>query len=390
MKTRDDVIHQGGCAIRHRLDKKRGMNHASADKEIDLFGKDMTTRSILGLLYILRGMSAIGEPTEPALAKFGIKPDQLDPSARIPRDFELKMYMELSHHLHTPHAGLKVGQYFSLAGYGPFVMLLMTCQTIGEAFRVGVGYQALTFLFSRLHVEYDDHAAQTAIVLAPYEALDDQARRFLVDCEMAGTFKLLRDLQATFVDVSEQVRVEMPIDTPSDPEVLLAYQQYYGRDVSFGHHVGRFWASQSLLDKGLVTGDPAGHALYLKQCQHALRLQQSCQTTLADHVRAYLLLHDGEVPDIQTTARAFEMVERTLRYRLTQLGVSFRQLRDEILYQKSQQYLSNPKMTIEQIAERLGYAESAAFIHAFKRWSGMTPHRFRQTKAAQTQAYFGA
>jgi AraC-like DNA-binding protein len=192
------------------------------------------------------------------------------------------------------------------------------------------------------------------------------------------------------VDVSEQVRVEMPIAAPQDPAVLLAYQQYYGQDVSFGHRVGRFWANQSLLEKGLVTADPAGHALYLKQCQHALRLQQSCQTSLADHVRSYLLLHDGEVPDIQTTARAFDMVERTLRYRLTQLGVSFRQLRDEILYQKSQQYLSNPKMTIEQIAEKLGYAESAAFIHAFKRWSGLTPHRFRQTKAAETQAYFGA
>lgn len=384
------MFYQGDCAIRHRLDKKRGMNHASADKEIDLFGKSMTTRSILGLLYILRGMSAIGEQTEPALAKFGLKLDQLDPSARIHREFELKIYIELARHLKRPHAGLNVGQYFSLAGYGPFVMLLLTCSTIREAVRVGVGYQALTFLFSRLHIEHSPDGQQSALVLAPYEALEDSARRFLVDCEMAGTFKLLRDLQATFVDVSEQVRVEMPIAAPEDPAVLLAYQQYYGRDVSFGHRVGRFWASQHLLDKGLVTTDPAGHALYVQQCDQALRLQQSCQTTLIDHVRAYLLLHEGDVPDIQTTARAFDMVERTLRYRLTQLGVSFRQLRDEILYQKSQQYLANPKMTIEQIAEKLGYAESAAFIHAFKRWSGLTPHRFRQTKAAQTQAYFGA
>jgi AraC-like DNA-binding protein len=349
-------------------------------KKLIFSATDMTTRSILGLLYILRGMSAIGEQTEHALAKFGLKLAQLDPSAQIHRELELDIYIALAQDLRLSHAGLKVGQYFSLAGYGPFVMLLLTCQTIRDAVRIGVGYQALTFLYSRLSVEHQPKTHQSALVLAPYEALDEPARRFLVDCEMAGTFKLLRDLQATFIDVSEQVRVELPIPMPDDPQIVADYQQYYGHHVSFGHRVGRFWATQHLLDQPLMTADSAGHALYLQQCDVALRMQQSQQTTLVDHVRTYLLLHEGDVPDIQTTAQAFGVVERTLRYRLAQLGVSFRQLRDEILYQKSQQYLSNPNMTIEQVAIRLGYAESAAFIHAFKRWSGVSPHRFRQNK----------
>ncbi len=32
---------------------------------------------------------------------------------------------------------------------------------------------------------------------------------------------------------------------------------------------------------------------------------------------------------------------------------------------------------VEAIAQQLGYAESAAFIHAFQRWAGMTPSAFR-------------
>lgn len=35
-------------------------------------------------------------------------------------------------------------------------------------------------------------------------------------------------------------------------------------------------------------------------------------------------------------------------------------------------------MTLDSIAERLGYADTSSFAAAFKRWKGMPPHRFRQ------------
>jgi AraC-like DNA-binding protein len=33
------------------------------------------------------------------------------------------------------------------------------------------------------------------------------------------------------------------------------------------------------------------------------------------------------------------------------------------------------------VAQRLGYAEAASFIHAFRRWTGMTPSQFRARAA---------
>ncbi|WP_147502726.1 helix-turn-helix domain-containing protein, partial [Acinetobacter baumannii] len=43
----------------------------------------------------------------------------------------------------------------------------------------------------------------------------------------------------------------------------------------------------------------------------------------------------------------------------------------------AEQYLALPKASVEQIAEWLGYAEPASFIHAYKRWHGKTPHAMR-------------
>lgn len=339
----------------------------------------MTTRSVLGLLYILRGMAAIGERSEAALAQFGLSLAQLDPTAQIDRQLELNIRIALAVNLSQTHLGLKVGQYFSLAGYGPLVMLLMTCPTVGDALRLGVAFQSLTFLYGRLRIEQD--ADQVALVLTPLQ-LAEPAHRFLLDGEMAGTFKLLRDLQSTFGASMGWVRVNLPIAQPIDPDVLKEYQHYYGVNVSFGHLEGRFIAPCTLLNHPLMTADSAGNALYQRQCETALQAQQSHTIGWPDRVRDYLGLHGNHLPDIATTARALGLAERSLRYQLAQANTSFRQVRDHLRHQQAIRLLTDSQRSIERIAEQLGYAEAASFIHAFGRWQGCSPHQYRLKQQA--------
>jgi AraC-like DNA-binding protein len=40
-------------------------------------------------------------------------------------------------------------------------------------------------------------------------------------------------------------------------------------------------------------------------------------------------------------------------------------------------YLSQTRMTNEEIAIRLGYSDAANFRHAFLRWTGRSPSEFR-------------
>ncbi|MDQ8037618.1 MAG: helix-turn-helix domain-containing protein, partial [Pedobacter sp.] len=69
--------------------------------------------------------------------------------------------------------------------------------------------------------------------------------------------------------------------------------------------------------------------------------------------------------------------ERSLRRQLSQQGHSFRALLDEVKQQKAEALLQDRRLSVEAIAQQLGYAESAAFIHAFQRWTGSTPAAFR-------------
>ncbi len=85
----------------------------------------------------------------------------------------------------------------------------------------------------------------------------------------------------------------------------------------------------------------------------------------------------GEMPSMDIVADRLHLNTRTLRRHLSAEGMTFIQIREEVRQVLAEQYLALPKASVEQIAEWLGYAEPASFIHAYKRWHGKTPHAMR-------------
>lgn len=80
---------------------------------------------------------------------------------------------------------------------------------------------------------------------------------------------------------------------------------------------------------------------------------------------------------MQIVADRLHLNTRTLRRHLASERMTFIQIREEVRQVLAEQYLALPKASVEQIAEWLGYAEPASFIHAYKRWHGKTPHAMR-------------
>jgi AraC-like DNA-binding protein len=331
----------------------------------------MTTRSILGLIYMVQGLKQLGEEPEPVLAKHGLELDKLDPTTRIDRARELRIYADWAETLHDPLIGLKVGGFFGLAGYGPLVMLLMTCATAYDALQTGIRYQRLTYLFGTLRFEPGERLS--ALILEPMK-MSDKAFRFRVDGEVSGTYKMLRDMQATMGLNLRPERLDMPY--PKPPEAA-AYESHFGCPIQWGEHEARFWMRNEHLQIKLPTADPNAHAMYRTMCDQQLKAQEASNESLADRVLTHLSLFTGHFPSAEDVARSFDMSERSLRRQLSEEGHNFRDLLAEARYTKARYLLKNTKLPIEDIAEQIGYAESAAFIHAFRRWAGVTPREFR-------------
>jgi AraC-like DNA-binding protein len=79
---------------------------------------------------------------------------------------------------------------------------------------------------------------------------------------------------------------------------------------------------------------------------------------------------------MRTVAAKLGMTTRTLRNQLTREATSYRQLVEQMREQLAEELLATARLSVEEIATRLGYRESSSFIAAFKRWKGMPPRGY--------------
>jgi AraC-like DNA-binding protein len=100
---------------------------------------------------------------------------------------------------------------------------------------------------------------------------------------------------------------------------------------------------------------------------------------LSGRVRNMMVEHLGETTlTPATVARALAVSRRTLSRRLAEEGTSFRKLLDGVRQEFACALLRDRSLSIGDVAFFLQYSEPAAFHRSFRRWTGRTPHAFRE------------
>jgi AraC-like DNA-binding protein len=89
--------------------------------------------------------------------------------------------------------------------------------------------------------------------------------------------------------------------------------------------------------------------------------------------------------EIEVVARDLGMSTRTLQRRLSAFGVSYQELLDVGRRASAEKCIADSSLSIGEIAYLVGYSEPAAFHRAFRRWTGSTPHVFRQHLRGRTK-----
>ncbi len=168
-------------------------------------------------------------------------------------------------------------------------------------------------------------------------------------------------------------RDEVPI---SRPAYFDRFEHLVSGEVHFDQPHLRLVFPVSILDIPMIMADPMSARLAREQCKRSL-------TTLIGHDKisemVRELVYDEALgfSSMEDVAEKLHMSERTLQRQLTQEGTSFRTIVDEMRLQKAGGLLKRKELSLEAIAEMLGYTDVTNFTRAFKRWTGLTPSKYR-------------
>ena len=86
------------------------------------------------------------------------------------------------------------------------------------------------------------------------------------------------------------------------------------------------------------------------------------------------------IPTIDEAAELAGTSVRSLQRNLGSEGLAYRELLDRIRFEEASTLLRDPGISIQDIANRLGYSEISNFSHAFLRWAGTPPSSDRARK----------
>ena len=84
------------------------------------------------------------------------------------------------------------------------------------------------------------------------------------------------------------------------------------------------------------------------------------------------------LPKIDRVAAELEMSARSLQRRLLERNLRYQVVLDEVRRELCRQLIADRSLSLNDVADYLGFNDQSAFQHAFRRWEGTTPGRYRR------------
>ncbi|MBW0146805.1 AraC family transcriptional regulator [Marinobacter arenosus] len=333
------------------------------------------TASVAALRQYVRAAESAGEDTDALFKRTGLNPDILaTDDGRIPGEQLQKFIHLLYEQTGNPILGLETGDFVQPGSYSVLGYITMSCATLGEAvariapFEKLVGDMGTT----SLAINGDEITLTWTCHFT-----DPVVRPHLVDNVFSSWVNYARWLADNRTASPSRVCLRRP----SPGQALeQAYQERWRCPVLFGADEDSVSLKKDLLETRLRQPDP----LLRKTLEaHALTQLAALDTdsdliSRVKHSIQQQLMHGITRQDM--VAEDLRMTSRTLQRKLSQDGVSYQKLLDEVRLKMAEDYLLNSELAIPDIALRLGYSETTSFHRKFKAVKGKTPGEFRASR----------
>jgi|TARA_R110001583_G_scaffold57261_3_gene171820 AraC-like DNA-binding protein len=278
--------------------------------------------------------------------------------------------IEINHTL--PGIGLELGCIKSVKNFGIYGYALMSSSTLSKF--NSVADRIFSAIYAPLSIKHERIGDYLQISYLPTEPLPMRGYVTLMEqVFMCGVALMKAQLPSNL-----QWRDCKLVCNYPKPTYYKKYHDYFEGDIEFDGAVMQLYLPYSWMSTPLNSGDDSILSLCNAKLDSILG-SLGTQDSLVEKVRIVLLSSNfNELPDASQIAAFFHIAERTLRYKLSESGTTFRNIRNEVRHELAKRYLYETNLSIQEIAFSLGYQHVQNFYRAFLNDCGMTPDKFRK------------
>ncbi|WP_028302596.1 AraC family transcriptional regulator [Oceanospirillum beijerinckii] len=313
----------------------------------------------------------------PLFAEFGLG-DLL--GSHPDRHISIPRYMRLGHGAiqltGREDIGLLMGRYNQCHHFGLLGYCAQSAETLGQVLSILIQFEKLSSRNSRGHSQIIHKEGMTGFQfysISPY----NHYNRFVVDAVLSGWLQIMLDLAGEKAVKASGGTIEIEFEQPpySDRYRTLPIPVY------FSQASNTLWLPNAFCQLKNPLANPISHKQLLQLCQQQLdQLQQGLNTR---QQVAELIAMDlaGKTPTLNDIAQQMQLEPWTLRRRLQQEGITFKQLLDETRNGLATRYVRDTPLALGEISYLMGFSTPEAFQRAFKRWHGIAPGQYRSGRS---------
>lgn len=290
-----------------------------------------------------------------------------------------------------PGIGLLVGQYMDW-NYNGTVGNVVHCspslKDAGEAFRryLLIAQPYYTMYVHKPNIYIEEHG----MVVNPMRYFasppgDAELNLFEAEYRLAVTLRIY-DMcgNKTVADPSVTVKLDYP-----EPEYKHLYDDLPCDSVTFGCRESSITAHFEFINKPFRLFRKPAFDRIVGQCEEEFRkadLESSVMRKVRWHISAFFNSAPGRQITLEEIADILAMTPRALSRRLATEGTNFRNILHEVRMEVASHYLRSSRLTVEKVAELMGFSNASSLRRAIKNWTGNSVGEIREQRTSYDHA----
>lgn len=342
----------------------------------EMYANRGRVEGMLGLRALVDEMADEGVAPRILFADTGIDPDALaEPSLALLPDQKLRIFENARSAAKYSDFALRAGGRQRVSDFGIYGYAMASSATIGDA--IELCFRHLPLAGPMLDISFTTSGQDGILRSHAPERLGDLLPVAAEFWRASMHTLFSRILERRF----PSTQMLLPYPPPSH---WREYERLFLCPVLFGQDVMEWHFDIAVMDQPC----PAANSTTAQTCRNLCEqmiLVPAGETSLAREIHSRCLAAPPPFPTAAKMAQDLGISLRGLHRRLAAEGKSYKTVVDSVREYLAKEFLAKTTITVEEVAERVGYSDAANFRKAFKRWTGQTPGQYSQISSPRSQ-----